>query len=110
VPRQADPAKIARASRLYHSGGLSAREVAKVMEVDERTVRRWLGDTTRRTGPRGRTDVTDARVAEFHREGCGPTEIARLTGLSRGAVRKRLARLADEYVSPHDSTEGEQDR
>jgi DNA-directed RNA polymerase specialized sigma24 family protein len=94
MARQQDESRVAQASRLYHSGNLTAREVAAVMNVDERTVRRYLGDTTRRTGPRGRTDVSDARVIALRDQGCGPTEIARLTGLSRGAVRKRLARIA----------------
>lgn len=81
------------ASRLYHSKGLTFREVARVLEVDERTVRRWLAGTARRTGPRGRTDIDDAKIIVMFREGAGPTEIAKATGLSRGAVRKRIDRL-----------------
>lgn len=93
MPRQQDKSRVAEASRLYHSGGLSVHEVAKVMGIDEKTVRRWLAGTLRRTGPRGRTDVGDPKIIVMLRAGAEPTEIARATGLSRGAVRKRIARI-----------------
>lgn len=95
MTRQQDPAKVAQASRLYHSGGLSAREVAKVMEVDEKTVRRWLGNSLRRTGPR--TDVTDDRLWRLRYEDkMTYDQIAAAVGLTRTPVRKRLARMARE--------------
>lgn len=115
MTRTQDQGRVAKASRLYHSGGLSVREVAKVMDVDEKTVRRWLGDSLRRRGPRGRTDVTDARVIALRDQDMNPTDIARATGLSRSAVRKRLARLSETEGRPgsqpaQDSSEGEQER
>jgi hypothetical protein len=43
---------IAEAARLYHGENLTAAEVATRLGRNERTVRRWLDGTLRRTGPR----------------------------------------------------------
>lgn len=96
MPRTADESRRAEASRLYHSSRLSVREVSLVMGCDEKTVRRWLGDSMRRRGPRGRTDVSDARLLAALADDPSPTRAAKATGLSRGAVRKRIERLAGE--------------
>lgn len=50
MPRQRDENLVAEASRLYHEENLSVAEVAARVRRDERTVRRWLGDSLRRPG------------------------------------------------------------
>lgn len=91
-----DQAAVAKASRLYHTQKLTVREVAKIMDVDERTVRRWLAGTLRRRGQRGRVDVSDAKVVALRTEGLSERQIAAQTGLSRGAIRKRIERMTRE--------------
>jgi hypothetical protein len=94
VTRKTDAGRIAEAARLYHSARLTEAEVARVLRVNERTVRRWLAGTTRRTGPRGRTEVKDRAILDFRqREGLSFAEIARRTGMSTTGARMRYYAL-----------------
>jgi hypothetical protein len=94
VTRKTDTDRIAEAARLYHSAHLTEAEVARVLLVNERTVRRWLDGTTRRTGPRGRTEVKDQAVLDFRdREGLSFAEIGRRTGMSTTGARMRYYAL-----------------
>jgi hypothetical protein len=100
-------ARVAEAKRLYRLG-LGTRAVAAQMEVDPRTVGRWLGDETRRPGPRQRAGVTDRRILELRTvrpdpereaKGLPPrrpmpfAEIGRLVGMSKTGVRMRYYAL-----------------
>jgi predicted transcriptional regulator len=90
VTGKTDAAKVAEAARLYHSARLTAAEIARVMKVNERTIRRWLAGTTRRTGPRGRTDVRDELILALRdRESLCYAEIGRRTGMSETGARQR---------------------
>lgn len=81
----------ARAVRLYRSGH-TLREIAERLGVDQRTIWRVLQGRveSRRVGPRGRTDVTDAEIVESREvDQLSWSEIAEQTGMSRTGVRTR---------------------
>jgi DNA invertase Pin-like site-specific DNA recombinase len=97
MARARDEGRVAEAARLYATG-LGTRQIGARLGTDPRTVARWLGDGVRRQGSRGRTDVSDRQVLDL-RHGppkLGYDAIARRTGLSKTAVRKRLERLSRE--------------
>ena len=87
-----DAGRAAEAARLYLSG-MTSREAGAAVGADNTTVLRWLQDMgieTRRTGPRGRTDVDgDAIVRMRDREGLSFAEIGRRTGMSRRGASNR---------------------
>lgn len=94
MPRSIDPAKVAEAARLYHSARLTEADVARVMQVSVRTVRRWLAGTARRTGPRGRADVNDQLILDLKdREGLSFAEIGRRVHMSKTGARMRYYAL-----------------
>ena len=97
MPRTRDEGRAAEAARLYATG-LDTRQIGEQLGADPRTVARWVGDEVRRRGPRGRTDVSDKTVWQlrYGAEKLGFDAIAKRTGLSKTAVRKRLARLSRE--------------
>jgi hypothetical protein len=92
-----DTARTEQARRMY-AGGLTTRQIGAQLETDPTTVARWLGDDLRRRGARPRPDVTDERVRElrFGAEKLSYEAIAARTGLSKTAVRQRIARLSRE--------------
>jgi len=87
-----DPGRAAEAARLYLSG-MSAREAGAAVGADSTTVLRWLweaGIKTRRTGPRGRSDVPDGVITRMReRQGLSFAEIGRRTGMSRRGASQR---------------------
>lgn len=94
MTRKANPAQVEEAVRLYHSLRLTEAEVARVMQVSERTVRRWLAGTARSTGPRRRTSVNDTLILDLKdREGLSFAEIGRRAGLSKTGARMRYYAL-----------------
>lgn len=106
MSRKPDPARIAEAARLYHSAGLTESEVARALLVNEKTVRRWLAGTTRRTGPRSRPDVDDDLILRLRQqEGLSYDEIGRRVHMSTTGVRMRYYALtgrprADRIKTP----------
>ena len=88
-----DELMVARASELYEAGH-TAREVAALLGVDEKTVRNWLSGGLRRTGPRGRADITDDAVLAFRAEGLSYAAIAARTHMSATGVRMRVYALS----------------
>lgn len=85
------------AARLY-ACGLTAREVAAEVGIDNTTVLRWVRDDddhggTRRRGPRGYTDIPDAQIVElrdsYH---LGWRALAATVGMSRSGVQARYLR------------------
>lgn len=112
---------------VLHRAGKTTREIAEVIGADWGTIAKWVRDAgeQRQRGTRKREDVSDIRIAELrYTHKWTIPQIVKATGLSRGAVRKRLDRLerdgyeaspmsaeqaaAAEYRASHDSTEGEQ--
>ena len=99
MPRTRDSRRVCEARRLY-AAGMTARELAAHFGVHERTVRVWLGEQVRRTGPRGRTDIADEKILalrdESAAEGGRPlsfAEIGRQLGMSKTGVRMRYYAL-----------------
>lgn len=88
-----DQAKVAEAARLYHALSLTEAEVARVMQVSERTVRRWLAGTARRTGPRARSDVNDALILDLKDQGLSFRAIALRVHMSKTGARLRYYAL-----------------
>ena len=85
------PQQAARAARLYESGS-TLREIAARLNTDSKTVWRAIHDQVqpRRTGPRGRTDVTDAQILELRDDlELSWATIAQQTGMSRSGARAR---------------------
>jgi uncharacterized protein YerC len=87
----------ATAARLY-AEGLTRDQVGKRLGVAGTTVSRWLGDSVRKRGTRPRADVTNEQVwhLRFGEEKLTFEAIHLRTGLSKTAVRKRIARLSRE--------------
>lgn len=83
TPEQVETARDLRAA------GKSWRAVGAEMGVDESTVRRTLGSDGARTGPPQVVD--EDAVLRLHRIGMTQAGIAKQLGVSRGAVRRRLA-------------------
>lgn len=85
------PQQAARAARLYRAGQ-TLREIAAKMDTDSKAVWRAIAGRTetRRTGPRGRTDITDTQVIELRDDlELSWQEIADKVGMSRTGVRAR---------------------
>lgn len=85
------PQQVARAVRMYRSGR-TLREIEARLGVDNRAV--WAAIRgqveTRRRGPRGRTDVTDAQIVELRNDlELSWAQIAAQVGMSRTGVRAR---------------------
>lgn len=96
--RDEDRARAARS--LYIRDQATAREIAAVLGVHERTIRRWLdqdGVDRRSPGPR-RAAVPDAKIMTLRGLGQSWAEISRQTGLSPTGVRKRWAAAAGRAV------------
>lgn len=121
------PDSTREAALVLHRAGKTTREIAEVIGADWGTIAKWIRDAgeQRQRGTRKREDVSDIRIAELrYTHKWTIPQIVKATGLSRGAVRKRLGRLerdgyeasppsaeqaaAAEYRASHDSTEGEQ--
>lgn len=83
TPEQVETARDLRAA------GKSWRAVGAELGVNESTVRRTLGSDGARTGPRQVVD--EDAVLRLHRTGMTQAGIAKQLGVSRGAVRRRLA-------------------
>ena len=93
MPRKRDEARVAEAKRLYGLG-LTTYAVAAQIGADPSTVRRWVGDLTRRRGPRGRLDVADHLILDLKdREGLSFREIARRVHMSPTGARMRYYAL-----------------
>lgn len=117
MSRKIDEGRVAEAARLYHSARLTQAEVARVLEVDVRTVRRWLAGTARRPGPRPRPGVRDQLILDLRDRSASISSeyaayleragyrvprkgrplsfaaIAALTGMSKTGVRMRYYAL-----------------
>lgn len=88
-----DRPAIARAA---YAAGATTREIADSLGVSPTMVSRWVGpDALRRTGPRGRADVRDARIVELRDAGMSFAEIGRRVGMSKSGVTHRY-RIATE--------------
>jgi transcriptional regulator GlxA family with amidase domain len=99
MSRRTDSRRVQEARRLYQAG-MTAPELGRHFGVHERTVRGWLGEQLRRSGPRGRTDVADAKILALRDEpaatGGKPlsfAEIALRVGMSATGVRMRYYAL-----------------
>lgn len=96
MARKRNEARAAEAVRLY-STGLTCRQVARKLLADPRSVAGWVGDDLRKRGTRPRTDVTDEQVWSLRfGEKLSYEAIHVRTGLSKTAVRKRIARMGRE--------------
>lgn len=76
--------------------GETTRELAERNKVAESTIRRLLkteGIERRRSGPRGRLDVSDDEIVRLHFLGLSWQQVADELGMSRTGVRKRWARI-----------------
>lgn len=93
------PHSTRQAALVLHRAGKTTREIAAVVGADPTTVARWVRNAgeQRRRGNRGRGDVSDIRIRElrFTHQWSIP-QIVEATGLSRGAVRKRLDKMTRE--------------
>jgi len=79
----------AATAREMRDGGATWRAIGDTLDVDESTVRRALGADGARTGP---AHVVEAdAVLRLRRVGMTQAGIAKQLGVSRGAVRRRLA-------------------
>lgn len=89
------------AARRYRAGQ-TLREVAEQSGVSNTTVHRWLtqeGVTGRRTGPRGRVEISDQQIRILrYVEKLSYRAIGELVGLSGTAVRNRY--LATTSITP----------
>jgi DNA-directed RNA polymerase specialized sigma24 family protein len=93
------PDSTRAAALVLHHAGKTTREISAVVGVDRGTIARWVRDAgeQRRRGNRGRGDVSDIRIRELrYTHGWSIPQIVEATGLSRGAVRKRLDKIARE--------------
>jgi hypothetical protein len=89
MPRSRDQAQVDEARRLYRLG-LDTRTAAAALGVAPSTVARWLGDETRRRGPRGRLDVRDRRILDLRDcESLSFEAIGRRVGMSKTGARMR---------------------
>lgn len=84
---------ITEAKRLYGLG-LTTRAIAAQLDVDPRTVQRWLADVIQHRGPRKRPDVQDAAILDLKdREGLSFEEIGRRVHMSKTGTRMRYYAL-----------------
>lgn len=93
------PDSTREAALVLHRAGKTTREIAAVVGADHSTIAKWVraAGEQRTRGTRKRADVSDIRIRELrYTHKWTPTKIAAATGLSRGAVRKRLAKIARE--------------
>jgi hypothetical protein len=75
-----------------YQAGATTREIAAEHGVHEATIRQWLAREAiarRRTGPRGRLDVTDELILELREVGLSYREIALDVGMSKSGARQR---------------------
>jgi hypothetical protein len=84
MPRTTDSRRVEEARRLYLDQGLTAVQVAEVIDVDERTVRRWLGPDLRSPGPQA--SERDRWQPAVQRDGYAG-QIARLGDLPKWLLR-----------------------
>ena len=97
--RHRDESLLASARRLYAQGH-DSYQIGERLGVDPTTVQRWVSGEARRRGPRGRTDVTGAKIImlrdESALEGGKPmsfAEIGRRVHMSATGVRMRYYAL-----------------
>lgn len=83
-----DPADLDHADEM-RDHGLPWRDIAAEIGCDESTLRRHFGPDGQRTGPRRVIEIHD--VEALHRAGLSQAGIAQQLGVSRMAVRRRLA-------------------
>lgn len=93
----------AEVARLYHDEGMSTRAVAGATGRSQSTIIRLLAGTTRRTGPKPRTDVPDALIEDLLRQRRTWDQIAAEVGMTRTGVRNRAGDiLAARLAHPAD--------
>lgn len=83
---------LAKAAAAYRVGSTS-REIAAQLGVDASTVRRWVArvETLRRTGPRGRVDVSTELIVELRdAERLSFGDIATAVGMSKSGRAQSL--------------------
>ena len=89
MPRKRDEERAARAVALY-SSGMTAREAGAEVGADNTTVIAWVGEATRRRGPRGRTDVASEVILRLHdEEHLSFAAIGETVGMSKTGARMR---------------------
>lgn len=94
MPRpKPDPARVARARHL-HGLGLDTRSIAKLLDIDPKTVQRWTRDQARPRGARKRPDVPDDTVLGLRdQDQATYRQMAEETGMSETGVRNRYYSL-----------------
>jgi transposase-like protein len=93
------PDSTREAALVLHRSGKTTRDISAVIGADASTIAKWIRDAgeQRQRGTRKREDISDVRIRELHfTHGWTPSQIAKATGMSRGGVRKRIARMARE--------------